>query len=235
MPHPPPNADPTQGGVFPLGCGICRSEKLEILQNRAVQQVVTAENMPKPHFQRFNYDIDSAYGDEYGPEKEEEDDPNKAQIIRPDVEIEMPDFIAQAEELLEAELEAERERIRLLNLTPVNFLNPRQAKKKEKAEKRRQQRMLQDYNLPAWVLNPLDEVDYEAEADKLILERKAYQDKIEAQRLKALRDVEEERARELAIAMEKAKQKTNEMQRKALKVICGLAPKRARAPMRRRR
>lgn len=29
--HPPPNSDPRKGGVFPLGCGICRSEKMEIL------------------------------------------------------------------------------------------------------------------------------------------------------------------------------------------------------------
>ena len=29
--HPPPCEDPRKGGVFPLGCGICRSEKLELL------------------------------------------------------------------------------------------------------------------------------------------------------------------------------------------------------------
>ena len=29
--HPAPNADPRKGGVFPLGCGICRSEKMEKL------------------------------------------------------------------------------------------------------------------------------------------------------------------------------------------------------------
>lgn len=45
--HPPPNKDPRQGGVFPLGCGICRSEKLEILANRDVRQVITTENLPK--------------------------------------------------------------------------------------------------------------------------------------------------------------------------------------------
>ena len=49
----------------------------------------------------------------------------------------MPDFIAKAEEILEAELEAERERIRILNITPVNFLGSRQALKKEKAAKRK--------------------------------------------------------------------------------------------------
>ena len=84
--HPPPNADPTKGGVFPLGCGICRSEKLEILTNRAVQQVVTDDNLPKPFF------------------REDLNNQNKVKIDRPKVEIEMPDFIALADELLEQEL-----------------------------------------------------------------------------------------------------------------------------------
>ena len=38
MAHPPPSKNPREGGVFPLGCGIYRSEKLELLQkNRDVQ------------------------------------------------------------------------------------------------------------------------------------------------------------------------------------------------------
>ena len=55
--HPPPNANPREGGVFPLGCGICRSEKMEILEkNKGVRQVVTAENMPKAYiYKRLNY------------------------------------------------------------------------------------------------------------------------------------------------------------------------------------
>ena len=83
----------------------------------------------------------------------------------------MPDFIAKAEEILEAQIAAELEKIRILNKTPVNFMNARLAKKKEKANKRRQLRKLNDYNMPAWILNPLNEIDYEAEADKLMLER----------------------------------------------------------------
>ena len=70
--------------------------------------------------------------------------------------------------MLEAELEAERERIRILNKTPVNFLNPREALRKEKAAKRRKLRKQLDYNMPAWILNPLNEEeldDDEAEVD----------------------------------------------------------------------
>ena len=55
--HPPPNLNPREGGVFPLGCGICRSEKMEILErNKNVRQVVTAENIPKAFiYKRLNY------------------------------------------------------------------------------------------------------------------------------------------------------------------------------------
>lgn len=45
----------------------------------------------------------------------------------------MPDFIARAEEILEAELEAEKERIRILNITPVSFLFGSEALRKQKA------------------------------------------------------------------------------------------------------
>ena len=47
--HPPANKDPTKGGVYPLGCGICRSEKLKLLQNRDIKQVTTEKNMPKAY------------------------------------------------------------------------------------------------------------------------------------------------------------------------------------------
>ena len=118
IPHPPPNKNPRLGGVFPLGCGICRSEKLEILQNREIRQVVDADNLPKHHVpERCN-----------GNRK-------PLKIDRPLVEIEMPEFVALADEILEAELEAEREReririeterererIRILNKTPVPFM-----------------------------------------------------------------------------------------------------------------
>lgn len=99
--------------------------------------------MPEFHAVKFNRDVDSYYGEEYGGEDDEEEiDPNRPQIIRPDIEFELPDFVAQADEILEAELEAERERIRILNKTPVNFLNPRLAMKKDRAAKRKQQRIL---------------------------------------------------------------------------------------------
>ena len=47
IPHPPPNNDPSKGGVFPLGCGVCRSEKTDLLKNRDVQQVISADTIPK--------------------------------------------------------------------------------------------------------------------------------------------------------------------------------------------
>ena len=83
IPHPPPNKNPREGGVFPLGCGICRSEKLEILQNRDVQQVVTEDNLPK------HYVPDRLRGNR-----------KPLNIDRPLVEIEVPEFIARADELL---------------------------------------------------------------------------------------------------------------------------------------
>ena len=103
--------------MFPLGCGIRRSEKLEILQNRDVQQVVEADSLPEAYI--------------YNAPKQMKG------IDRPEIEIEVPDFIALAEEILEQELEAERlaeaERIRILNKTPVPVLNSSQQRKKQKA------------------------------------------------------------------------------------------------------
>ena len=60
--------------MFPLGCGICRSEKLSIL-NSKVKQVVTAENAPK-HYHN---------ADMFGREP--------LKIDRPVIEIEVPEFI----------------------------------------------------------------------------------------------------------------------------------------------
>ena len=58
IPHPPPNGDFRKGGVFPLGCGICRSEKIELLRNAKVQQVVTdAEDQPKALIGQRNNNI----------------------------------------------------------------------------------------------------------------------------------------------------------------------------------
>ena len=51
IPHPPPSRDPSQGGAFPLGCSICRSEKLARFENKEVQQVATSSdnNLPKAY------------------------------------------------------------------------------------------------------------------------------------------------------------------------------------------
>ena len=107
--HPPPHWDPKKGGVFPLGCGICRSEKLSILaNNNDFKQAVQEDNLPKawirPDWRKKEPEID-----------------------RPLVEIEMPDFIALAEEI-------EEERIRILNKTPVPVMSARQMQKKRRAE-----------------------------------------------------------------------------------------------------
>lgn len=47
--HPPPSHDSKKGGVFPLGCGICRSENLERLQKASSlkQIAVKSEDLPK--------------------------------------------------------------------------------------------------------------------------------------------------------------------------------------------
>ena len=87
----------------------------------------------------------------------------------PDVEHEMPDFIVRAEEILEAEieakLEAELERVKILNKIPVSYMNPRLLARRQQAAKRKQVRNQHDYNLPEWLVNPLglnEEADYEA-------------------------------------------------------------------------
>ena len=87
----------------------------------------------------------------------------------PDVELEMPDFIVRADEILEAEIQAEiraeLERIRILNRTPVPYMNPRMITRRQRAARRKQVRDQHNYNLPEWLVNPLglqEEVDYEA-------------------------------------------------------------------------
>ena len=59
-------------------------------------------------------------------------------VVYPEAEQELPDWFARKEEIREAEEEAERERIRILNKTPVPFLNPRLIAKKERQAKRKQ-------------------------------------------------------------------------------------------------
>ena len=70
---------------------------------------------------------------------------------------------------------AERERIRILNKTPVIIINPRQIAKRERAAKRKLMKNPVEDNLPAWFINPLNEVDEEAlerqEAERVALEQ----------------------------------------------------------------
>ena len=109
--HPPPHNDPRKGGVFPLGCGICRSEKMEKLQK--YQEIRDAsfrpENAPKAWIK----------------------DPNVPQIIYPVNEIDLPDFIARADELQaeQEELEAQREAERLSYIS-LAYLPPGKLLKK---------------------------------------------------------------------------------------------------------
>ena len=131
--HPPPNKDPSKGGVFPLGCGICRSEKLTILQQRDVRQVIVDEQ-ELPEF--WN--------------KKAQKDPlrEKRKIVRPEHDEELPDFFVNAQEILD---EAERIAREILNRTPI-VLKPRNKKRKPRTN---------CFALPAWIVNPLDatEVD----------------------------------------------------------------------------
>ena len=94
-------------------------------------------------------------------------------VVYPDVELEVPDFVARAEEILEEErliaeaqrLAAEEERRMLLNRTPVVILKPSQIARKERAAKRKQLRAHNIDDLPAWFVNPLGEMDEEEEQE----------------------------------------------------------------------
>ena len=201
--HPPPSQNPREGGCFSLGCGICRSEKTDILKNRDIKQVITANTkLPKAYI----YDARK---------------PMKG-VVYPEVVLEMPDFVALAEELLEAELEAKRqaelERIRILNSRPVAILNSRQLAKKERQVKRKLQNNIGD-GLPAWFLNPLNEDD-EYELEKQEAERIA---------LEQVRLTQE--AKQIALENEKA---MKEMKRNTLKAICSQVPKKTRVLRRRK-
>ena len=110
--HPPANKNVHKGAVYPLGCGICRSEKLDLLKKRTHCQVITEEHVPKA----FNVDY------------------RRRQIVdkidRPLVEIEVPDFIALADEI-------EAERVRILNITPVPYMNASEKRRVEKAKQKK--------------------------------------------------------------------------------------------------
>ena len=87
--HPPANLNVCQGGaVYPLGCGICRSMKTDVLKKRTHRQVITEEFVPKALNVDYNRREIVAAVDK---------------IDRPLVEIDVPDFIALADEI-----EAER-------------------------------------------------------------------------------------------------------------------------------
>lgn len=148
IPHPPAatTLDHKQGGAFPLGCSICRTEKYDELKKSSVKQVtLSSDQLPKSFISKRNRhqytDID------------DRDDRNPL-IIRPLVEIWLPDFVAQADEILEREiaerLAAEKRELEarlaaeeaariLLNKTPVSFLGPRQLAKKARKERKRLQ------------------------------------------------------------------------------------------------
>lgn len=133
-------------------------------------------------------------------------------VVYPEVELEVPDFIALADELLEqeieAKLEAERERIRILNCTPVNVLNPRLIQKKERAAKRKLKKLLQEQEdgnlLPAWIVNP-GEADDGADEAELEAKRAADEKRAEDEAMALQVKESEQKARELELA----KKKTN--------------------------
>ena len=93
--HPPPNSNSHLGGVFPLGCGICRSENLEKLKSCEIKQIIYDENRPKA----WLYD--------------QQNQKQPLDIDRPLVEIEVPEFIYRADEI------AEEEEIKRLRAIPV--------------------------------------------------------------------------------------------------------------------
>ena len=135
--HPPPHNDPKKGGVFPLGCGICRSEKLELINKYKELNNGFEEPDEKPKAWIYN---------------------GQAQIERPKVEIEVPEFIYRADEIQE---ERELQAKALINRTPVPYQTPRQiAKAKRLAAKKAIKKANGAFDdLPAWFLNPENEVD----------------------------------------------------------------------------
>ena len=61
--------------MFPLGCGICRSEKLELIErNRAVQQVIDEDNLPEAYIYTKLNKVDHYFDDNFDDYYEEDDD-----------------------------------------------------------------------------------------------------------------------------------------------------------------
>ena len=62
--------------MFPLGCGICRSEKLELIEkNRAVQQVIDEDNLPEAYIYTKLNKVDHYFDDNFDDYFEEDYDP----------------------------------------------------------------------------------------------------------------------------------------------------------------
>ena len=177
--HPGPTRDAHIFGVFPLGCGICRSEKLEILENKQFRQVIDESNMPKT----------------YRKSNQKED-----KIDRPLVEIEMPLFIADYAADEEAERQAELDRLAKI---PVYYLPPVRIRNKELKEKLRL-RKLADFEdqLPEWFLNPLGEDDLEESKEGELCEKGA---QMASELENQMNDAADEMVKKAALLMQKKK------------------------------
>ena len=116
-----------------------------MFKTSAIQQVnVSAANLPKAYIYNAR--------------------PPMKGVVYPAVEIEVPECIAQAEEILEAQMiAAEEERIRILNSTPIVILKPSQIAKKERVAKRKQLRAYNMDDLPEWFVNPLGDEEEKQE------------------------------------------------------------------------
>ena len=125
--HPRPHNDPRKGGVFPLGCGICRSEKLEVIQRYKASQELNAGVAPAAEPKAWIYDK------------------NAVQIDRPLVEVDVPEFIWRAEEIQQEADEAEAERLRKM---PIYYLPPSKLLKKQRAQRRKAERSI----VPEWMI-----------------------------------------------------------------------------------
>lgn len=72
----------------------------------------------------------------------------------------MPDFMALAEELLEAEHLAEQKRLAKI---PIFYLSASQIHRKEQAKRRLERKAAAYDQMPDWFLNPLGELPDESE------------------------------------------------------------------------
>ena len=77
----------------------------------------------------------------------------------------MPQFIVAFERILEAERQAELERLAKI---PIYYLSPAHIRRKELREKRRLQKHAAEDTLPEWFVNPSGCVKEESEADQIV-------------------------------------------------------------------